>query len=48
MVDEKVETEARPHVRRSLSPEDLDRFAAEGAAMTLEEVIAYALGPDAD
>jgi tetratricopeptide (TPR) repeat protein len=48
MVDEKVETEARPHVRRSLSPEDLERFAAEGAAMTLEEVIAYALGPDAD
>ena len=48
MVDEAVELEARPHVRKALSAEDLGRLAAEGAAMTLDELVAYALGPDAD
>jgi hypothetical protein len=33
----------RPGVRSHLSEEDLARFGAEGAAMTLDEVVAYAL-----
>jgi predicted ATPase/class 3 adenylate cyclase len=48
MVDETIESDARPHVRKALSTTELDRFAAEGAAMTLDDVVAYALGPDAD
>jgi predicted ATPase/class 3 adenylate cyclase len=48
MVDEVVESDARPHVRKALSPNDLQRLSAEGAAMTLDDLVAYALGPDAD
>jgi predicted ATPase len=48
MVDDVVESDARPHVRKALSAEDLQRLAAEGAAMTLDDLVAYALGPDAD
>ena len=48
MVDDVVESDARPHVRRSVSPDDLQRLSAEGAAMTLDELVAYAQGPDAD
>lgn len=48
MVDDVVESDARPHVRKVLTPEDLQRFAAEGSAMTLDDLVAYALGPDAD
>ena len=32
-----------PSPRSVLSPEELDRFAADGAALTLDEVVAYAL-----
>jgi predicted ATPase/class 3 adenylate cyclase len=31
-----------PHPRDALSPEELERFAAEGAAMSLDEAVAYA------
>jgi tetratricopeptide (TPR) repeat protein len=43
-VDTSVESIVRPHVRKSLSPERLDELAREGAAMTLDEVVAYGLG----
>ena len=49
IVDEAVEFEARPHVRRALAPDVLDALAREGAAMTLDEAVAYGLGvPVAD
>jgi len=32
-----------PSPRSVLSPEDFDRYAAEGASMGLDEVVAYAL-----
>jgi hypothetical protein len=35
---------ARP--RDLIEPAELDRLAAEGAAMGLDEVVAYALGED--
>ena len=31
-----------PTARQVLSPEDLERYAAEGAAMSLDEAVAYA------
>jgi predicted ATPase/class 3 adenylate cyclase len=34
---------ARPSVRTMLPPEDIERLGAEGAAMTLDEAVAYAL-----
>jgi predicted ATPase/class 3 adenylate cyclase len=43
-VDESVEYEARPNVRRSLAPDVLDALAREGAAMTFDEAVAYGLG----
>jgi len=42
-VDAAVEYDARPNIRRILSPEDLTRIGNEGAAMPLDEMIAYAL-----
>jgi predicted ATPase/class 3 adenylate cyclase len=42
-VEEMYETGARPGVRSVMSPEDLARYGAEGAAMTLDEAVAYAL-----
>jgi hypothetical protein len=33
----------RPGIRTSMSPEDVERYGAEGAAMTLDEIVAYAL-----
>src|SRR5258706_14820403 len=38
-----VEEHFRPTVRMTLPPEDLARWAREGAAMALDEVVAYAL-----
>jgi predicted ATPase/class 3 adenylate cyclase len=43
LVDEMMEVEARPSVRKLVAPDDLDRFAREGAAMALDDVVAYAL-----
>jgi predicted ATPase/class 3 adenylate cyclase len=42
-IDEAFEHGVRPHVSGKLSPEDLARYEAEGAAMTLDEAVAYAL-----
>ena len=46
--DSFYEVDLRPNVRRSIKPEDLERWAAEGAAMSLDEAVAYALGIGAD
>jgi predicted ATPase/class 3 adenylate cyclase len=43
LVDESMEVEARPNVRKALEPDALDRLAREGAAMALDDVVAYAL-----
>jgi hypothetical protein len=43
-VEDTFETGVRPGVRSQLSSEDLARYGAEGAAWTLDEAIAYALG----
>ena len=42
-VEETYDQFNAPSPRSVLSPEELDRFGAEGAAMTLDEVVAYAL-----
>jgi len=46
-VDEAVEYDARPNIRRALSPEALTALASEGAAMPLDDMIAYALSAPA-
>jgi predicted ATPase/class 3 adenylate cyclase len=49
-VDETIEYDARPNVRRVMGKDDLTRLGNEGAAMPLDQMIAYALGeasPDA-
>jgi predicted ATPase/class 3 adenylate cyclase len=43
LVDDTFQSEVRGNVRTALAPEDLDRLAAEGAAMTLDEAVAYGL-----
>ncbi len=45
-VEDTFETGVRPGVRSVMSEEDIARYGAEGAAMTLDEAIAYALGGD--
>ncbi len=47
-VEEAFENRLRPGVRSVMAPEDLARYGAEGAAMTLEQAIAYALGGPTD
>ncbi len=42
-VDEQFEFYARPQVSDKLSPDELARYGAEGAAMNLDEAVAYAL-----
>ena len=42
-VDEAVEYDARPNVRKVMSKDELTRLGSEGAAMSLDELIAYAL-----
>jgi tetratricopeptide (TPR) repeat protein len=42
-VDEAVEYDARPNVRRVLGKDELTRLANEGAGMPLDDLIAYAL-----
>jgi predicted ATPase/class 3 adenylate cyclase len=39
-----IEVQLRPNVRTSIAPDDLERWSAEGAAMSLDEAVAYALG----
>jgi predicted ATPase len=43
MVDESVELRARPNVRMALGGDVLDGLAREGAAMALDDIVAYAL-----
>ncbi len=42
-VQEGLEDKVRPSARRSIDAGDLERWGAEGAAMTLDEAVAYAL-----
>jgi tetratricopeptide (TPR) repeat protein len=42
-VEDTFEAGVRPGVRSHMSDADLERFGAEGAAMTLDQAIAYAL-----
>ena len=44
IVDDAIEFEARPNVRRALAPDLLNSLAREGAAMTLDEAVAFGLG----
>jgi predicted ATPase/class 3 adenylate cyclase len=39
-----IETLLRPNVRNAVDPADLERWAAEGAALGLDAAVAYALG----
>jgi predicted ATPase/class 3 adenylate cyclase len=39
-----IEAQLRPNVRTAIDPVDLERWAAEGAAMSFDEAVAYALG----
>ena len=43
-----IESLLRPNVRTAIDPKDLERWAAEGAAMSLDEAVAYALGITTD
>jgi predicted ATPase len=47
-VDGWIEQSVRPNVRVSLDPAELELIAAEGAAMTLDEAVAYALDVPAE
>jgi hypothetical protein len=42
--DEWFEAALRPSVRTSVGADDLKRWAAEGAAMSLDDAVAFALG----
>ena len=39
-----IESLLRPNVKNVMAPDDLERWAAEGEAMSLDEAVAYALG----
>ena len=39
-----IERQLRPNVRVAVAPEDLERWSQEGAALSLDEAVAYALG----
>jgi hypothetical protein len=41
--DSWLESRVRPSVRVALDPKELERGAREGAALTLDEAVAYAL-----
>ena len=47
LVDGWLEQDVRPNVRTLLDQEDVARLAAEGAKLTLDEAVAYALDVDA-
>ena len=47
-VEDSFELGVRPGVRSHMSEPDLARYGAEGAAMTLDEAVAYALGDGTD
>ena len=43
VVDDAIYGQGRPTIRSALAPDVLDRLAREGAAMTFDEAVAYAL-----
>ena len=43
LVESQSQTGQRPNARQSMDPAELERYAAEGRAMTLDESLAYAL-----
>jgi hypothetical protein len=45
-VEDLYETGARPKIVEHMSGTELERLGAEGAALTLDEAVAYALGGD--
>jgi predicted ATPase/class 3 adenylate cyclase len=45
-VDGWIEQDVRPNVRKTIPPEELTRLAREGAALSLDEAVAYGLGID--
>ncbi|HUQ79309.1 MAG TPA: adenylate/guanylate cyclase domain-containing protein [Patescibacteria group bacterium] len=47
-VDSQFEFLGRPNARQDLDPAELERYAEEGRAMTLDESVGYALGIDVD
>lgn len=47
-VDSRFEFYGRPNARHSIDPAELDRYALEGRAMTLDESVAYALETNID
>ena len=47
-VDSQFEFYSRPNARHILEPAELERYAMEGRAMTLDESVAYALGTSID
>jgi len=42
-VEDAFEGGVRPQIRSQMSADELERLGAEGAAMTIDEVVAYAL-----
>jgi Predicted ATPase len=48
LVDDAMELEARPNARKLIAPEELDRLAREGAAMALDDIVAFALDVSVD
>jgi tetratricopeptide (TPR) repeat protein len=48
IVDGWIDQEVRPNVRKALAPDELARLAREGAVMSLDETVAYALGVPVD
>ncbi len=47
-IDSWIEWKVRPNVRVALDPADLTRWAEDGGAAGLDEIVAYALGPTAE
>jgi predicted ATPase/class 3 adenylate cyclase len=43
VVEEASDSGFRPSIRTAMPADDVDRYGAEGAAMTLDEIVAYAL-----
>jgi len=43
VLDDAIQLQVRANVRTAMAPDVLDRLAAEGAALTLDEAVAYAL-----
>jgi tetratricopeptide (TPR) repeat protein len=47
-VDQQYEFYSRPNARLAMGTDELERYAAEGRTMTLDESVAYALGTTVD